>query len=75
MGYYTDQLAKIRTAISEVLETGQSTAYRGRNLAMADLKQLHELEQYYEGRAKSEGLTPEQIAAAGRSRVVYVVPT
>lgn len=66
---YGEQLAKVKTAISEILETGQSVSYGGRSLTSADLKALRETERDYEIKAQAE------IAeTCGRSRVSYITP-
>lgn len=70
MGYYTDQLTRIRANITEIMETGQSIrGSDGRQLEHADLPGLHELEQYYEKRAAAEA-NPKQ----GRNRIIYPTP-
>lgn len=69
MGVYTDQLALVRSAIREVLTSGQSVSYQGRSLTMTDLKTLRDLEKDYEAKAAQE-----TACVKGRNRVIYVTP-
>lgn len=69
MGVYADQLALVRSAITEILTSGQSVSYQGRSLSMADLKTLRELEKDYEEKAAQE-----VASSKGRSRLTYVTP-
>jgi hypothetical protein len=71
MGVYQDRLVLIRAAITEILETGQSVSYAGRNLTLADLKTLQDLEKDTVVLANNE--TSAQ-CGAGRSRISYIVP-
>lgn len=75
MGIYVDRLKKIRAAIDEILDTGQSVSYSGsgssRTLTSADLKELRDFE------AATIPLAEQETAdkcKTGRSRVSYVVP-
>lgn len=64
---YKERLQLVRDAIDEILLTGQSVAYEGRRLDMANLEDLRRLEAEYEKRAAAE-------AGRGRNRLIYPVP-
>lgn len=66
---YTERLELVRTAIDEILSTGQSVSVDGRNFSMADLSELRKLELDYETRAARETATRK-----GRNRLIYVKP-
>lgn len=71
MGVYTEQLALVRTAIRDLLTSGQHVSYNGRSLQMADLSTLRKLEKEYEIAAAAENNTAP---CKGRSRITYIQP-
>lgn len=74
MGYYRNQLPNIRTAIEELVSTGQSTSYGGRSLTMANLTELRNLLADYEARAALEPPDANPTLKQGRNRISYIVP-
>jgi ketopantoate reductase len=66
---YAERLALVKTAIDDLLVTGQSTSYEGRSLTFSNLSELRKLEIEYENKAAEE-----LAKTAGRSRVYYVTP-
>lgn len=67
MSTATDMLAKYLQAEADLLDHGQSSAFQGRMLSMADLDQIRE------GRAEWEGrVAAEQRAAVGISGGISV---
>lgn len=66
---YAEDVVLIRTAIREIALTGQSVAYGGRSLSMANLKDLTDLLALYEAKA-----AVEVQACPGRNRISYLTP-
>jgi hypothetical protein len=66
---YAERLVLVKTAIDELLTSGQAVSYEGRSLSMANLSELRKLEIEYENKAAEE-LAP----CAARSRIIYVTP-
>ena len=64
-----EMLSSTRAAIKEILDSGQSVSKEGRVLTMADLRTLRDLEKDYEAEVAAE-----DAKAAGRNRIIYVVP-
>lgn len=63
-----DRLAEVRRCISEVLQYGQSVRKDGRELKMADLSSLQQLEKQYAQQAQHEANTARR---RPRNRVYY----
>lgn len=69
MATYADRLQLVRNAIDEILITGQAVSYEGRNLSMANLRDLRDLEKQYQTEAAKEAA-----AKQGRNRLIYFTP-
>ncbi len=63
-------LTLVRTAIAELLQTGQSVAYQGRSLTMANLGELRAAERDYAARLRRE--TAAAAGKANKVRPIYV---
>ncbi len=66
---YAERLVKVKAAIDDLVESGQSVSYEGRSLTMANLTELRKLEVEYENKAAEE-----LAKCPGRSRLFYVTP-
>lgn len=66
---YGERLVEVRTAISDLLASGQSVSYAGRSLTMSNLSELRKLEKDYENQAAQE-----MARKPGRNRVSYITP-
>lgn len=63
-----ERLAEVRRCISEVLQYGQSVRKDGREVRMADLSSLEQLEKQYQRQAADEQATTNR---RPRNRVYY----
>lgn len=66
---YATRLQKVRDAIDAILDGAQSVSYAGRQVTLANLGQLRELEKEYETATAAEAAT-----STGRSRIIYAIP-
>lgn len=68
---YAQRLQLVRDAIDDIVTSGQGMSEDGRDLRMADLNMLRELEKDYERRADEEAAKAAN-ACRGRNRAIYV---
>lgn len=61
------QLAKVHTAIEEILDTGHSVSADGRSLTMVDIDKLREHADWLEGKIAAR-------SGRGRNRIIEVTP-
>jgi len=71
MATYAERLANVQAAIDDVLLTGVSVRLNNRQLTKANLKELQDLEERYQGLAAIEA---SAAAGGGRARITYVTP-